>query len=83
MIWFKYQLHEYMDEKPELGFRLFDSNEQARAWEKHMQESYSGGTTHLIGYASQKEILEFVDRYGVELSEETRNNIDNTDNYAV
>ena len=83
MIWFKYQLHEYMDEKPELGFKLFESNEQARAWEKHMQESYSGGTTYLIGYASQKEILEFVDRYDVELSEETWDNIDNPDNYAV
>lgn len=81
MIWFKYGEHDYMDVAPNFGFKLFESEEQAYAWEKHMLENYSGGRTWIIGPASKDEIQNYVLESGIQLDEKTLANIDNPNNY--
>ena len=80
MIWYKYEEHDYMDMQPNIGFRLFEDDAQAKAWEKHMQENYSGGTTRLIGPAKKQEILDFVIEADIDPDPVLAANIDN-DNY--
>ena len=81
MRWFKIISHDYMDEKPEIGFKLFKDFDEAKAYEKHMQDNWSGGTTNLAGYASQQEILDFVKKYNITLDKETETNINNPEYY--
>ena len=81
MIWFKYKEHDYMDESPNVGYRLFEDKWQAYAWEEHMNNNYSGGRTWIIGPATKAEILSYVEKNHIQLDEPTRNNIENDDNY--
>lgn len=81
MIWFKYKEHDYMDESPSVGYRLFEDEAQAYAWEKHMQENYSGGRTWIVGPASKDEIQNYVLESGIQLDGKTLENIDNPNNY--
>ena len=81
MIWYKYQIHDYMDEKPSIGYRLFANAECALKWEQHMNANYSGGTTILLGAATQEEILKFVKDNGLKLDSDTLSNINNKSYY--
>lgn len=81
MIWFKYGSHDYIDESPSVGYRLFEDEAQAYAWEKHMQENYSGGRTWIVGPASKDEIQNYVLESGIQLDGKTLENIDNPNNY--
>ena len=82
MVWYKYGSHDYMDERPEVGFHLFEDEEQAYAWEKHMQENYSGGRTWLIGPATKADVLSYIEENHIQLDELTKKNVENDDNYA-
>lgn len=82
MIWFKYGEHDYMDVAPNFGFKLFESEEQAYAWEKHMQENYSGGRTWIIGTATKAEVLSYIEENHIQLDELTKKNVENDNNYA-
>jgi hypothetical protein len=77
MIWFKYAVHEYMDEKPEIGFQLCESRESAQEWAREMTAAYSGGPTYIIGPATKAEILSYVERYDIELDDKLYANINN------
>lgn len=81
MIWYKIISHDYMDEKPEIRFRLFKDSDEAKAYEKHMQDNWSGGTTNLAGPATQQEILKFVKDNGLKLDSDTLANINNKSYY--
>lgn len=81
MIWYKYQTHDYMDEKPSIGYRLFPNAEYALEWEQYMNASYSGGTTVLLGPAKQEEVLKFVKDNGLKLDSDTLANINNKSYY--
>ncbi len=81
MIWFKYKTHDYMDENPSVGYRLFEDKWQAYAWEEHMSNNYSGGRTWIVGPASKDEIQNYVLESGIQLDEKTLENIDNPNNY--
>lgn len=82
MIWFKYKEHDYMDESPSVGFRLFEDEAQAHTWEKHMNDNYSGGCTCIIGPATKAEILSYIEENHIQLDELTKKNIENDNNYA-
>ena len=77
MIWYKYSEHDYMDEYPSIGYRLFEDAEQASKWEAHMNSSYSGGTTTIIGPATKEEILRYVEDNKIVLDTLTKANIEN------
>lgn len=77
MIWFKYKEHDYMDESPSVGFRLFEDEAQAYAWEKHMQENYSGGRTWIVGPATKTDVLSYIEENHIQLDELTKKNIEN------
>lgn len=79
MIWIHYGYHDYMDEKPGDGYKLFESEEQAKDWATRMNQHYSGGTTWIIGPAKQSDILEYIK--GMQLDELTLNNINNPNYY--
>ena len=81
MIWFKYQEHDYMDERPSIGYRLFTDVENALKWEANMNANYSGGTTTILGPAKQEEILKFVKDNGLKLDSQTLANIHNAKYY--
>ena len=83
MVWFKYKEHDYMDESPSVGYRLFEDEAQAYAWEKHMQENYSGGKTWIVGPATKTEILSFIMENPIQLDEPTRRNIENDAYYKI
>lgn len=83
MIWYKIISHDYMDEKPEIGFRLFKDSDEAKAYEKHMQEHWSGGTTNLAGCAKQSEVLKFIKDNDIVLDSLTRRNVENPDYYET
>lgn len=83
MVWFKIETHDYMDERPEIGYRLFKDDAEAKSWEDHMQKNYSGGTTHLKGYATQKEVLDFICRNNILLDPKTEENVNNINYYAL
>lgn len=80
-IWFKVRSHDYMDMYPEYSYKLFNSKFEAELWEKYMRENYSGGTTHIVGYATQEEILKYINSFKDELDEVTLNNIYNEKYY--
>jgi hypothetical protein len=77
MIWYKYREHDYMDESPNVGYRLFEGEKEAYAWEEHMNTNYSGGRTWIIGPATKAEILSYVERYDIELDDKLYANINN------
>ncbi len=81
MKWFKVLIHDYMDMSPEVSYRLFEDWNQAKAWEKQMRENWASGTTNVVGYATQQEILDYIQRYNLQLDEATRNNINNKQYY--
>ena len=81
MYWFKYGLHEYMDEKPKIAFRLFEDEDQAKAWEQHMNEHYSGGRTWIIGPATMAEVTAYIDENHIVLDEATSQNVNNPNYY--
>lgn len=81
MIWFKYEVHEYMDEKPRIGFQLCENRECAQEWAKEMTDAYSGGPTYIIGPATKAEILSYIENNHIQLDEPKRKNIENDDNY--
>ena len=60
---------------------MFASEETAKDWVERMNHHYSGGYTWLIGPASQKEVLDYIKRYKIEVDEKTLENINNPDNY--
>ena len=80
MKWIKYESQAYMDMYPEVGYRMFDSLENAKAWAKHMQENWSG-TCVILGYATQEEILEYIKKYNIEPEERVMYDILNKENY--
>lgn len=82
MIWFKYNEHDYMDEKPEVGYRLFEDKWQAYAWEEHMNINYSGGRTWIIGPATKADVLSYIEENHIQLDELTKKNVENDNNYA-
>lgn len=81
MIWYKYKEHDYMDESPNIGYRLFENEKKAYAWEEHMNTNYSGGRTWIIGPATKAEILSYVEKNHIQFDEPTRKNIENEENY--
>lgn len=81
MIWYKIIFHDYMDEKPEIEFRLFKDSDEAKAYEKHMQDNWSSGTTNLAGPATQQEILDYLKRWDITPDELTMSNINNKEYY--
>lgn len=81
MIWYKYQTHDYMDEKPSIGYHLFENEESALKWEQHMNTNYSGGITTILGPATQAEILEYVRTNKLDLDDLTISNINNINYY--
>lgn len=81
MYWFKYGYHYYMDERPGDGYQMFASEATAKDWVELMNHLYSGGYTWLIGPASQKEVLDYIKRYKIEVDEKTLENINNPNNY--
>ena len=81
MIWYKYREHDYMDESPNVGYRLFEGEKEAYAWEEHMNTNYSGGRTWIIGPATKAEILSYIEKNHIQLDELTRKNIENEENY--
>ena len=83
MIWMHYGYHEYMDEKPGDGYRLFESVEQSKDWADHMRKNYTGGTTWIIGPATQSEILDYIKKNDITPDELTMNNINNTSYYQT
>lgn len=72
-----------MDSTPSFGYHLFKDEVEARAWAKHMNENYSGGSTRILGPAKREELLEFVLQNDLfnDLPEEGKNNIINPKNY--
>lgn len=81
MIWFKYAVHEYMDEKPRIGFQLCENRESAQEWAKEMTAAYSGGPTYIIGPATKAEILSYIKGYEDQFDELTIQNINNDEYY--
>lgn len=81
MYWFKYELHEYMDEKPEIAFRLFKDEEQAKAWAQYMNEHYSGGRTRILGPATKSELIAYIEENHIELDEATDQNVYDPNHY--
>lgn len=81
MIWYKYQVHDYMDEKPSIGYHLFTNTEHALKWEQYMNANYSGGPTVLLGTATQEEVLKFVKDNELKLDSDTLANINNKSYY--
>ena len=79
MVWFKYGEHDYMDMSPNYGYRLFEDENQAKAWEEHMKKNYTGGDTWIVGPAKQEEILAYIQ--GMDLDELTLSNINNPNYY--
>lgn len=79
MVWFKYGSHDYMDEKPEFGFRLLESRENAEQWAQHMC-SY-GYPTWICGPATKAEVLSYIEQNHIKLDELTRQNVNNDDFY--
>lgn len=63
----KYETHDYMDEFPDECVRTFlgetekEIETNAKAWCKHMNENYSGGTTKFIKVMSAKEARAYLD----------------------
>lgn len=82
MIWYKYEEHDYMDEKPREGFRLFKDDVEAKQWAFEMNENYSGGSTRLVGRATWAEVHRYVEENHLELDEQTVININNMAYYA-
>lgn len=82
MIWYKYEAHEYMDEKPHEGFRLFKDDQEANQWVFEMNEMYSGGSTRLVGRATWAEVHKYVEDNHLELDDETLSNVNNMAYYA-
>lgn len=81
MPWFKIISHDYMDMHPEVSYRQFKDDEEANAYVKHMTEHYSGGTTRLGGYATQKEIIEYCNKYNIPLEGKLKEDVMNPLNY--
>lgn len=81
MIWYKCQTHDYMDEKPSISYHLFPNAEYALKWERHMNTNYSGGTTVLLGTATQEEVLKFVKDNGLKLDSDALSKINNKSYY--
>jgi len=82
MIWFKYEEHDYMDEKPHEGFRLFNDDQEAKQWAFEMNENYSGGSTRIIGRATWDEVHKYVEANHMELDDQTLSNVNNMAYYA-
>lgn len=51
---FKVMVHDYMDMYPEEEMILMEDG-RIKEWEKHMKETYSGGTTDVIGEYTKEE----------------------------
>ena len=83
MIWFKYGTHDYMDMHPEYGYRLFDSAEQAQAWQEHMRKNYASGTTWIVGPAKKQEMLQYIEDNHLSLDDKTMENINNNNYYQT
>lgn len=83
MIWFKYIAQDYMDMRPGVAYRLFEDKSQALAWEKHMQENYSGGTTTIVGPATQKEILAYIKFNDIILDQDALDKVNNPNYYQI
>lgn len=81
MKWFKYESHDYMDPKPEMGFRMFENLETAQDWANHMQNNWSG-TCSIIGFATKQDILDYIDKYHLTLDERTLSDINNDEYYG-
>lgn len=83
MIWYKYQAHDHMDEKPSIGYCLFPNAECALEWEQHRNANNSGGTITILGPAKQEEVLKFVKDSGLKLDSDTLSNIKNKSYYLI
>lgn len=79
MYWFKYESYDYMDEYPSVGYRMFNDLSIAKEWEEYMNLNYSGGSTKVIGYATQEEVFAYIK--DLELDPMTIQNIQNINNY--
>lgn len=81
MYWYRIISHAYMDEHPEIGYRLFEDDANAKEYEAHMQAHWSGGTTNIDGHATQDEILRFIHINHITVDKKTMDNITNEDYY--
>lgn len=60
MKFFKFELHEYMDEYPTTQVRVFNSIDDAKSFAEQMTKSYSGGPTTLIGEMSNDSARKYI-----------------------
>lgn len=67
-----------MDMLPDYGYRLFSDENEAQEFAKHMSRNWSGTVT-ICGYATQEEILGYIE--GIELDDITKANINNPNYY--
>lgn len=81
MKWFKYESQDYMDPKPEIGFRAFEDLEKAQDWARYMQNNWSG-TCQILGFATKQEILDYIDEYHLTPDERTLTDIHNDEWYG-
>ena len=82
-VWIRIMEHDYMDLCPTYSYELFSTMEEAENWAKSMRENYSGGTTSIDGYATQEEILKYIEDFKDYLDDITMKNIYNEDYYNV
>ena len=81
MKWFKIISQDYMDMDPYTHYKMFESEDDALKYVKHMQEHWHSGTTDFGGAATMDEILEYCERYDIPLTEDLKKDIMNPDNY--
>lgn len=57
MKFYRFELQNYMDESPKTKTYVFDSKEDALAFEKHMNTVYSGGKIKLLEEMSEDDAI--------------------------
>ena len=55
-----FKAHDYMDMYPHDDIQCFESEEQAHAYAKHMNEHYSGGTTSFDHEMTKEEAADYL-----------------------
>ena len=81
MKWYKIATHEYMDEYPDVFYKLATAQEVLE-YADHMNKNYSGGTTHVLGFATKAEVLEYIIKNEIDLTDEVKANTLNDEYYA-
>lgn len=81
--WYREVSHAYMDLKPEIGYRLFESEEKAKEYAAHMQKNWTEGTTQIEGPVTQREVIDYVESNHITLDPATRANIYDHPEYFI